>query len=104
MPVISVEGSEYAEISLMKKDDSIMVNIVNRAGEHDAIGVRTFREIPKIGPLTVTIRTEKKPREVIWQPEGRSLTEIPFEEKETADGYRYLIGDLGIHGIVEIRY
>ena len=96
-PFASVEGSDYADVTIMQKDHKVMVNIINMAGEHNANGVRTFREIPRIGPLYIRIRTAEKPKEVYFQPEGRKL-----ELVDSTDGYRYLVGDLEIHGVVEI--
>ena len=96
-PFANVEGSDYADVTIMQKDNKIMVNIINMAGEHNAYGVRTFREIPSIGPLHIRIRTAAEPKEVYFQPEGRKL-----ELVDSADGYCYLIGTLKIHGVVEI--
>lgn len=97
-PLVSVEGSDYVDVSIMKKNGSIMVNILNMAGEHNATGVRTFREIPPIGPLTVTIRSKKKPSCVIWQPDG-----IQLALRESDEGYCCTIDRLNIHGILEIQ-
>lgn len=99
VPFISVEGSDYADVSLMAKDGKIMVNILNTAGEHNSKGVRTFHEIPQIGPLKVKIRTKKKPEQVMWQPDG-----IELEVIEETDGYTCTIDRLHIHGIVEIKW
>ena len=95
---VSVEGSDYADLTLMEKDGRLMANIINRAGEHNAQGVRTFREIPKIGPLTLRIRTDRRPKRVTLRPEGIPLAEIPSE-----DGYAYRIDSLAIHAIAEIE-
>lgn len=98
VPLVSVEGSDYADVTLMEKDGHIMVNIINMAGEHSVTGVRTFREIPKIGPLRVKVRTKQEPGRVIWQPEGKELKSI-----KTDDGYIYIIDSLEIHGILQIE-
>ena len=98
VPFISVEGSDYADVTLMKKDDKIMVNIINMAGEHNTRGVRTFNEIPKIGPLKVIIRSEKQTKKAVWQPEGKELEISCCEE-----GFECRIDVLDIHGIVEIE-
>jgi hypothetical protein len=82
----------------MKKSGNIMVNILNMAGEHNTTGVRAFREIPPIGPLTVTIRSKKKPSCVIWQPDG-----IQLALRESDEGYCCTIDRLNIHGILEIQ-
>ena len=95
---VSVEGSDYADLTLMEKDGHIMANVINRTGEHSATGVRTFREIPPIGPLTLRVRTDKKPKRVTLRPEGIPLTEIPSD-----DGYAYRIDRISIHSIADIE-
>lgn len=77
---ISVVGSDYADMTLMEKNGHTMVNIVNMAGEHNARGIRTFWEIPTIGPLKIIIRADHAPRKIIWQPEGRELSIAQTEE------------------------
>ena len=98
VPMVSVEGSDYADVTLMQKDGYLMVNLINMAGEHSVTGVRTFREIPKIGPLSVKIRTEVEPKSVVWQPEEVVLT--PQKEE---DGYVYVIDTLEIHGVLQVK-
>ena len=98
VPLVSVTGSDYADVSVMKKDGKLMVNILNMAGESNAMGVRTFREVPKIGPLTVTLRCANTPQYAVWQPDG-----IRLDLAETADGYTCTIDSLHIHGILEIQ-
>jgi len=68
------------------------------AGEHNAVGVRTFSEIPKIGPLDVHIIYEKEPKKVMLRPENKKLKLI-----DKKDGFTYRIDSLNIHSIVEIE-
>ena len=96
--LVSVTGSDYADLTLMTKDGHLMANVINRTGEHNATGVRTFREIPVIGPLSVHVRTDRRPKRVTLQPEG-----IPLTETVTEDGYIYTIDRLEIHAIVDIE-
>lgn len=95
---VSVEGSDYADLTLMEKDGRVMANVINRAGEHNATGVRTFREIPPIGPLTLRVRTATEPKAVTLRPENLTLTAT-----KTEDGYTYTIPRLDIHTIAEIE-
>ena len=95
---VSVEGSDYADLTLMEKDGRIMANILNRAGEHNAVGVRTFREIPPTPPLTLRVRTATAPKSVTLRPEG-----IPLTAQKTDDGYTYTIDKIHIHSIAEIE-
>ncbi len=98
VPFISVTGSDYTDLTLMQKDGKVMINIINKAGEHNAVGVRTFNEIPKIGPLEIHIRSGKAPKNVIQRPENTELEMI-----DNKDGYTYKIDSLYIHSIIEIE-
>ena len=95
---VSVSGSDYADLTLMKKDGHLVVHLINLAGEHNAVGVRTFREIPAIGPLTVTLRTGSAPKKVTLRPEGEVLTVTAGE-----DGYLCHLPKLSIHSILEVE-
>lgn len=95
---ISVTGSEYADLSLMTKNGKIYAHIVNMAGSHDNSDIRAFREIPKIGPLYVTVRTESEPKRVTALPEGEPLALVSSE-----DGFIYKLPILEIHSAVEIE-
>ena len=96
---ISVSGSEYADLSLMTKNGKIYAHIVNMAGSHDNSDVRAFREIPKIGPLYVTLRTDCEPKSVKALPEGKNL-EL---SSSSADGFTYKLPELEIHTAIEIE-
>lgn len=98
LPMVSVEGSDYVDVTLMQKDGYLMVNLLNMAGEHSVTGVRTFREIPKVGPISVKIRTEAEPKSVVWQPEG-----VVLKPRKEEDGYVYIIDTLEIHGILQVE-
>lgn len=95
---VTVEGSDYADLTLMKKDGRLMVHLINRAGEHNAIGVRTFREIPRIGPLTVRLRTETPPKRVVLRPEGTELALM-----QEGDAVVCHLDSLAIHSILEVE-
>jgi hypothetical protein len=94
---ISVEGSEYADLSIMTKNGKIYAHIVNMAGGHDNSDIRAFREIPKIGPLYITVRSENEPKCVTALPEGEALELVSRE-----DGFTYKLPLLEIHSAIEI--
>ena len=95
---VSVSGSDYADLTVMEKDGHLMIHLLNMAGDHNARGMRTFREIPAIGPLNVYIRTDSLLKSAVWQPEAR-----PLPLQNTEDGYLVTVERLNIHGIVEIE-
>ena len=95
---VSVTGSDYADLTLMEKDGRRMIHLLNMAGDHNARGMRTFRDIPSIGPLTVHIRSDRPLKSAVWQPEG-----LPLPLNKTEDGYTVTVEKLHIHGILEIE-
>ena len=57
---VSVSGSRFADLTVTAKDDKLLINLINMAGEHNVPTVRSYNEIPLIGPLTVKIAPELK--------------------------------------------
>ena len=96
IPYVSVSGSYYAEHTILLKDDCILVNLLNRAGEHQVPAMRCYDEVPSIGPLTVTIR-DKDIKSVTQIPENVSL---PMTATE--DGFQVTIDRLHIHTILKL--
>ncbi len=95
---ISVTGSEYVDLSLMTKNGKTYAHVINMAGEHNCSDIRAFREIPKIGPLYVTVRSDAEPKRVTALPEGKTLELVSSE-----DGYTYKLPSLEIHSAIEIE-
>jgi hypothetical protein len=98
---VCVAGSDYADLTLMKKDGRLLAHLINRAGEHNAVGVRTFREIPPIGPVTVTVRCSAPPRSATLLPEGRPL---PITAGEEAGTYECTVERIPIHSTVAFEW
>ena len=96
VPYVSVAGSCFAEHTILTKDDSILVNLLNRAGEHQVPAIRCYDEVPSIGPLTVTIQ-DKSVKSVTQIPENVSLPMTPTE-----DGFQVTIDRLHIHTILKL--
>ena len=72
-PTVEVAGSHYVDVSVNRIDGKLAVNLINTAGPHGNANVYVFDEIPPIGPLTVTIRTKRRPNSVTIMPSGRKL-------------------------------
>lgn len=68
---VSGTGKDYVDVILTRREGEILVNLVNYAGPHRLASVRSYREIPPLGPLTVTVRMEKKPQSVTLHPGGK---------------------------------
>ncbi len=63
-PTAVVSGSMYIDMTLMQKEDTVMINLVNSAGSHDDQDVYTIDEIPPVGPIVLMVKLDKKPKTV----------------------------------------
>ena len=63
-PSVTVEGSRFADLIVTEKEDKLLINLINMAGEHNVPTVRSYNEIPLIGPLTVKISSNLKIRSI----------------------------------------
>lgn len=71
--MVSVSGSRYVDVSLTRKDDRLLVHLVNTAGPHGDPDVYVYDEVIPLGPLTVNVRLEKAPSAVVLEPAGADL-------------------------------
>ena len=55
---VSVSGSRFADLTVTEKDGSVIINVINMAGEHNVPTVRSYNEVPLIGPLKIEISSE----------------------------------------------
>lgn len=94
-PAVTVEGSDYVDLSLMKKDGKLYIHLLNYAGPHNSPGHRSYNDIPALGPLTVRINTTKAPRSVYIEPE---------HARWEGDAHCVTIARLKIHTILEVEF
>ncbi len=73
VPMAEIEGSSYIEVALMEKNGALMINLLNTAGAHNSEGVRSYSEIPALGPVRIKLHTDKKPKKVYAEPEHKRL-------------------------------
>ncbi len=99
-PTVRVTGSHFAELCVAKKNDgTLLVNLINVAGEHNVANVRSYDEIPPIGPLTVTIAPSIPVKKVIQIPEDKELAVT-----RQADGsVSVSVERLEIHTVLQIQ-
>jgi hypothetical protein len=96
-PMVSVTGSHYVDVTVNRIGGKLAINLVNTAGPHHSPTTWTFDEIPTVGPLTITIRSDHKPKSITLQPENRPLA------FDYAGGKATLTLDkLAIHNIILI--
>jgi hypothetical protein len=96
-PMVEVVGSHKVDVSLGKKEEKILINLVNTSGPHGDPDVYTFDEIPPVGPLVVKLRLPATPKRVVLQP---SANEIPFTI--LGNQVELIIPRLDIYTIIEI--
>lgn len=70
-PKLRLDSVKCVDASLMTKDGRLSVNLLNTAGEHGDIQVRTFDVIPPVRDITVNLRLDKEPVSVTLQPGNR---------------------------------
>jgi hypothetical protein len=96
-PLVKINGSHLVHATINRLNGKTMVNLINVAGEHTNQSAIGYDEIPSIKNLAVSIRTEKKPSQILLQP-GEHILEFEF-----SDGIANLIvPELLIHSIIEI--
>jgi len=96
-PLVSVEGSKKVHLAVNRKNEQLLINLVNTSGEHANTTVYVLDEIPSIGSLTVSVRTGRRPQKITLQPENRHL-DFTYE-----DGVSQIeIPELKIHSIIVI--
>lgn len=97
-PMVEVLGSMYVDVTVLEKDGSYFVQLLNTNGGHSNAGLGNIDEIPPVGPLAVSIALPQPPRRVTLQPEGRALS------GEYRDGRFHTVVDrVEIHEIIAVE-
>lgn len=95
-PMVEVKGSGDVDVSVVRNQGKLLVNLVNTAGPHQTVPI--LESIPTVGPLDVTIRLPAKPAAVTLEPGARP---VAFDFR---DGQVHLaIPKLEIHDIVVVQ-
>lgn len=94
-PMVRVTSSQYVYLATNRKNNKLMVNVLNLAGPHKTAAA--FDEIPPLGPLEVRVKYPKRPVKVTLQPENKTL---PYEYKNGQ--IVFTLNKLDIHSIIEI--
>ncbi|MBO7618879.1 MAG: hypothetical protein J6T06_00095 [Victivallales bacterium] len=75
------------------------MNLINLAGEHNVANVRSYDEIPPIGPLTVTIAPSIPVKKIIQTPENKELAIT----RHSDGSVNVTIERLEIHTVLQIQ-
>ena len=97
-PLVEVTGSPFVDVTLNRLDDRLMINLVNTAGPHGDDNVYVYDEIPPLGPLTVTIRSNKRPKRVTLEPQHLSL-----DYKYSKGKIKFTLPRLEIHAVIVVE-
>ena len=97
-PMVRVSGSRHVDVSLMRKPGLLCVNLVNTGGPHGDPDVFAYDEIPRLGPLTVRIRSTREPQDVFLEPNGRRV-----DWRYEGGAIVLAIDDLEVHDLVVIK-
>ena len=96
--MVEVTGSHYVDVTAATKDGKLMINLINTSGPHDNENVYVFDNIPPVGPLSVAIRTAKRPKKVTLQPENIKL-DYTFSKGQI----KLMLPKLEIHNIIVVE-
>ena len=97
-PQISVSGSGYADLTVTEKNGNIFINLINMAGDHNVPTVRSYGEIPEIGPLDIAIDP------ALGITEVSSVTDDEFRVKKEGTCITGItIRKLHIHSVFKCR-
>ena len=98
-PIVTLQGVQNVNAVLLEDKDTLFVNLVNNNGSTDITNPVVFDYIAPACDFTVNIKSARKPKAVILQPNGKKLK------------YRYesgvislAIDKLEIHSIIQIKY
>jgi hypothetical protein len=97
-PIVEVTGSHNVDVTVNRIGGKLAVNLINTSGPHADRSVRSFDEIPEVGPLKISIRCGQKPKKVKLEPDGSS---IPY--KFSNGMIDVVLQKLDIHKIIIIE-
>lgn len=84
---VKVTGSGYVEVVTTRKNDDLLVNLINLTGDHRISSVRSYNEIVPLHNLKIEIDKEK---DMYLEPEHKKLTSTIIER-------------LDIHSVVVVK-
>lgn len=97
-PVVEVAEKRHVDISPRRLDGRLAIHLINTSGPHADAPADGISEIPALGPLQLSIRVPKAPKQVVVQPEGKVL------EASWANGVaKVTIPRLEIYSIVAVE-
>lgn len=97
-PMVEVRGSHDVEVVLARNHGKLLVNLINAAGPHAETTMVVFDEIPKLGPIDVSLRIKNRPERITLEPGAQKLA------FRYADGQAKLtLPALDIHAVLVVE-
>lgn len=97
-PLVTVKGSHDIDVAVNRQQERLCINLVNAAGPHAEGNVYTYDDIPAIGPLELTVKSDKQRPQVMLEPGGQRLSYT------YSKGYLHItVPKVAIHEIVSIQ-
>ncbi len=93
-PMVTVEGSSLVELDITRRDNMIYIHLLNYGGPHDVPAVRSYNEIPALGPIKVKLNLPKAPKSIFIEPEHK---------KWDGDQKEVIIDKLEIHTVIAVE-
>ncbi len=95
-PTVRVQGSLFVDVSVRRSADGLLtVHLVNTSGPHETSGV--IDRIDPVGPLSVQIRTARKPVSVFIEP-GHRKADFTFQNGQIT----LKLEKLAVHEIIAV--
>lgn len=97
-PDVEFECDYPLEVAYMEKNGRLLVNLLNRMGDHADTRCRTAASLPPARDVTVRVRLPEPPKSVSLEPEG---TAVPIEWE--AGVLTVKIDRIDVHAVVAIE-
>ncbi|GAA4412628.1 hypothetical protein GCM10023187_40050 [Nibrella viscosa] len=96
-PMVQVAGSKKVHVAVNRKDNRLLVNLINMTGSHANKAVHTIDDTEPVGPLTVTVKSAQRPKRILVQP-GNQPTSFTYQSGIIS----VKIPKLDIHSILQV--
>jgi len=73
-PMLEVTGTNTVEVVLRRKNERLLVHLLNTAGLTASMDFQNPGTVPAIGPLKLTVKLPMAPKKVTVEPGGRPIT------------------------------
>ncbi len=94
-PMVEVKGPPTIEVVLRKKDNKVILHLLNTTAMQVAENYATTDFIPAVGPVEIAVTLKKKPSRVMLEPESKKLKGVWKKGKWLAT-----IDNLHIHSMI----